>query len=293
MTIAPNRCFHLHVMQVIDTWRFMLDIWKNSWKTTKKYTKYYLFLCKHYMASDSLHSTLVFWRLGSPLCVSYYWEILSQLKSIFSIFWVFIFISDILLRILLLWMRGIVVFICSRAPCLCALYICLLHLTCSLDLDLDLDLDIRFRFIDERHIFSEDNFRSFTDIVYLPKLLPWLIEITCFVCTNWINLGSNAKFWQVSNYWKKIPEDFKIAYPDTKTKEPITSQKLDSYELWRIANSIHNKGKPAIPLHFNDPMVSSTFDKRKLSLNIFWRLWPWWHGLLFTYLSFLNIFETT
>ena len=44
-----------------------------------------------------------------------------------------------------------------------------------------------------------------------------------------------------------------------------TSQKLGSRISWRIANSVLNKGKSAIPLLFNGPEVlSSASDKAKL-----------------------------
>ena len=50
-----------------------------------------------------------------------------------------------------------------------------------------------------------------------------------------------------------------------KTKEPITSQKLGSRGFWRIANSVLNKDKSAIPPLFNRPEVlSSASDKAKL-----------------------------
>ena len=56
----------------------------------------------------------------------------------------------------------------------------------------------------------------------------------------------------------------KLAYA-TKTKDSITSQKLGSWDFWRIANSILNKGKSAIPPLFNRPEVlSSASDKAKL-----------------------------
>ena len=48
-------------------------------------------------------------------------------------------------------------------------------------------------------------------------------------------------------------------------KESITSQKLGSGDFWRIANSVLNKVKSAIPLLFNSPEVfSSASDKAKL-----------------------------
>ena len=48
-------------------------------------------------------------------------------------------------------------------------------------------------------------------------------------------------------------------------QESITSQKLGSRDFWRIANSVLNKGKSAIPPLFNGPEVlSSASDKVKL-----------------------------
>ena len=75
---------------------------------------------------------------------------------------------------------------------------------------------------------------------------------------------SKAKFRQASNRCKRVLEAAKLAYP-TKTKESITSQKLGSRDFWRIANSVLNKGKSAIPPLFNRPKVlSSASDKAKL-----------------------------
>ena len=55
----------------------------------------------------------------------------------------------------------------------------------------------------------------------------------------------------------------KIAYAN-KTKESITSQKLGSQDFWRIAISVLNKGKSAIPPLFNGPEeLSSASDKTK------------------------------
>ena len=55
-----------------------------------------------------------------------------------------------------------------------------------------------------------------------------------------------------------------LAY-DNKTKKSIVSQKFDSHDFWRIANSVFNKGKSAIPPLFNSPEVlSSVSDKAKL-----------------------------
>ena len=94
-------------------------------------------------------------------------------------------------------------------------------------------------------------------------LLPQFIEITFFVCNNRINL-LNVKFRQASNRCKRALETTKLAYA-TKTKESITSQKLGSRDFWRIANSVLNKGKSAIPPLFNGPEVlSSASDKANL-----------------------------
>ena len=51
--------------------------------------------------------------------------------------------------------------------------------------------------------------------------------------------ASNVKFRQASNHCKRVPEAAKLAYAD-KTKESITSQKLGSRDLRRIANSVFN-----------------------------------------------------
>ena len=75
---------------------------------------------------------------------------------------------------------------------------------------------------------------------------------------------SKLKFRRASNRYKSVLEAVKLAHA-TKTKEPITSQKLGFPDFWRIANSIPNKGKCAISLLFNGPEVmSSTSDKAKL-----------------------------
>ena len=75
---------------------------------------------------------------------------------------------------------------------------------------------------------------------------------------------SKVKFRQASNHCKRVLEAAKLAYAN-KTKESITSQKLGSRDFWRIANSVLNKSKSAIPPLFNGPEVlSSTSDKAKL-----------------------------
>ena len=57
---------------------------------------------------------------------------------------------------------------------------------------------------------------------------------------------SKAKFRQASNTCKRNLEAAKFAYA-TKTKAFITSQKLGFKNFWRIANSVVNKAKSAIP----------------------------------------------
>ena len=74
---------------------------------------------------------------------------------------------------------------------------------------------------------------------------------------------SKVKFRQASNRCKRVLEAAKVAYAN-KTKESITSQKLGFCD-WRIANSVLNKRKSAIPPIFNWPEVlSSASDKAKL-----------------------------
>ena len=75
---------------------------------------------------------------------------------------------------------------------------------------------------------------------------------------------SKVKFRQASNRCKRILEAAKLTYAN-KTKESSTSQKLGSCDFWRIANSVLNKGKSAIPALFNGPEVlSSASDKAKM-----------------------------
>ena len=75
---------------------------------------------------------------------------------------------------------------------------------------------------------------------------------------------SKVKFRQASNRCQRVPEAAKLAYA-TKPKESITCQKLGSQDFWRIANSVLNKGKSAIPPLFNGlEVLSSASDKAKL-----------------------------
>ena len=80
---------------------------------------------------------------------------------------------------------------------------------------------------------------------------------------------SKVKFRQASNCCKRVFEAAKLTYAN-KTKESKTSQKLGSCNFWKIANSVLNKGKSAIPLLFNGPEVlSSASDKTKLFAEYF------------------------
>ena len=80
---------------------------------------------------------------------------------------------------------------------------------------------------------------------------------------------SKVKFRQASNRCKRVLEAAKLAYAN-KTKESITSQKLDFRDFWRIANSVLSKGKSAIPPLFSGPEVlSSASDKAKLFVEKF------------------------
>ena len=75
---------------------------------------------------------------------------------------------------------------------------------------------------------------------------------------------SKVKFRRASNCCKRDLETAKFACGN-KTKESITSQKLGFRDFWRIANSVLNKDKSAIPPLFNGPEVlSSASDKAKL-----------------------------
>ena len=74
---------------------------------------------------------------------------------------------------------------------------------------------------------------------------------------------SKVKFRQASNRCKRVLEAAKLASAN-KTKNSITSQKLGSRDSWKIANSVLNKGKSAIPPLFNRPeLLSSASDKAK------------------------------
>ena len=68
---------------------------------------------------------------------------------------------------------------------------------------------------------------------------------------------------------QKVLEAAKFEYAN-KIKVSITSQKLDSQDFWRIADSVLNKGKSAIPPLFNNrEVLSSASDKAKLFAKLF------------------------
>ena len=56
-------------------------------------------------------------------------------------------------------------------------------------------------------------------------------------------------------------------------QESITSQELGPHDFWRLANTVHNKVKSAIPPIFNGQKVlSSVSDKTKLFVEFFPRI---------------------
>ena len=80
---------------------------------------------------------------------------------------------------------------------------------------------------------------------------------------------SKVKFGQASSHCKRVLEAPKLSYAN-KTKESITSQKLGSRNIWRIANSVLNKGKSPVPPLFNTlEVLSSASDKARYLLKIF------------------------
>ena len=110
--------------------------------------------------------------------------------------------------------------------------------------------------------------------LFKPHSSPWfsaacattMVHRNRFLCLHQKDQSSESKvkFRQASNCCKRVLEAVKLAYAN-KIKESITSQKLGSRDFWRIANSVLNKGKSAIPPLFNGPEVlSSASDKAKL-----------------------------
>ena len=112
-----------------------------------------------------------------------------------------------------------------------------------------------------------------------PNSSPWfsaacaaaIVHRNHFFCLYQQNKSSESKvkFRQASNRCKRVLEAAKLTYA-TKTKGSITSQKLGSWDFWRIANSVLNKGKSTIPPQFNGPEVLSfASDKAKFFAKIF------------------------
>ena len=107
-----------------------------------------------------------------------------------------------------------------------------------------------------------------------PHSSPWfsascaaaIVHRNHFFCLHQNNKSSDSKvkFRQASNYCERVLEAAKLAYAN-KTEVSITSQKLSSCNFWRIANSVLNEGKSAIPPIFIGPEVlPSASDKAKL-----------------------------
>ena len=81
--------------------------------------------------------------------------------------------------------------------------------------------------------------------------------------------GSRALFRQASNRCKRVVESATNCYVEKK-KESIVSKKVGSCDFWRIAKSILNRGKSAIPPLFNGPEVlTSASEKAKLFAELF------------------------
>ena len=75
---------------------------------------------------------------------------------------------------------------------------------------------------------------------------------------------SKVKFRQAGNRCKRVLEAAKLAYA-TKTRVHHFPEIFGSQDFWRIANSVLNRGKSAIPPLFNGPEVlPSASDKAKL-----------------------------
>ena len=77
------------------------------------------------------------------------------------------------------------------------------------------------------------------------------------------------KLKEASNCCERAPGSAKSAYANG-AKTSITSQKLGSFDFWRIASGTLNKSKSSLPALFNDPEVlSSASDKAKLLAESF------------------------
>ena len=83
-------------------------------------------------------------------------------------------------------------------------------------------------------------------------LLPWLVQISSFVC--------KVKFRQASNHYKRVLQAAKLAY-DNKAKESIISEKRGSGNFWQIGGNVLIKFRSALLPLFNGPEVISSFDE--------------------------------
>ena len=110
-----------------------------------------------------------------------------------------------------------------------------------------------------------------------PHLSPWFSTTCASVIAHRNNFfclyqqkkssPSKGKFRQVGNHCKRILEAAKLAYAN---KVPVTFKKLGFLNIWRIANSVLNKSKSALPPLFNGPdWLFSPSDKAKLFAKIF------------------------
>ena len=98
-----------------------------------------------------------------------------------------------------------------------------------------------------------------------------MVHINQFFCLNQQNklCKSKGKLRQDNNSFKKVFQSSKLSYA-SKTKDFLTSQKLDSRDFWQISNSVINKAKPAMPSLFNClEVLSSVSVKEKLSAKSF------------------------
>ena len=112
-----------------------------------------------------------------------------------------------------------------------------------------------------------------------PHSSPWfsaacaaaaIVHRNHFFCLYQQNKSSESKgkFRQASDHCKRVLEVAKLAHAN-KTKESITSQKLGSWDFWRIANSVLSKGKSVLPPLFNGLKVlpSSSYKAKLFAKN--------------------------
>ena len=101
------------------------------------------------------------------------------------------------------------------------------------------------------------------------SIISMVFSCFCLHHTSRINLLNLSKAQTSRNCSKGVLEAAKLAYTN-KTKESITSQKLNSRDFWQIANSVLNKSKPAISTLLNGlEVLSSASNKAKLFVKNF------------------------